>query len=331
MPKITVIVPVYKVEQYIHRCVESILQQSFCDFDLVLVDDGSPDSCGVICDEYAGRDSRIHVIHQKNGGLSAARNTGIEWAFANSDSEWLSFIDSDDWVHKDYLSILLSAAKKNSVHFAACGSYPTAEFCEDKDVIHAEIQRMNAEDAFCDHHAKCMPAWGKIIKKDLFSDMCFPVGKLNEDAYITHLLLFSGEKVVVCAEKLYYYYSNPTSITRAKWSDRKLDGIEAHEQRLQFFKENHYQKAYRRELEIYIEELTVRIIHLLETRQSPDGHMDALRTMQSKLRFALQKARKEKAITTDRELMWSYLFAMRTDCLWKAAMVARAVYHKIKA
>ena len=92
---VSVIVPVYKVEKYIHRCVDSILAQSFRDFELILVDDGSPDNCGAICEEYAAKDSRIHVIHQANGGLSAARNTGIEWALAHSDSQWLTFIDRD--------------------------------------------------------------------------------------------------------------------------------------------------------------------------------------------------------------------------------------------
>jgi glycosyltransferase involved in cell wall biosynthesis len=87
MPKISVIVPVYKVEPYLHRCVDSILNQSYRDFELILVDDGSPDNCGAMCDEYAKTDSRIHVIHRENGGLSAARNTGIEWSFANSNSQ----------------------------------------------------------------------------------------------------------------------------------------------------------------------------------------------------------------------------------------------------
>lgn len=96
MSEITVVVPVYKVEQYLHRCIDSILVQTYRDFELILIDDGSPDSCGMICDEYAKSDSRIHVIHQENGGLSAARNAGIDWAFANSDSQWLTFIDSDD-------------------------------------------------------------------------------------------------------------------------------------------------------------------------------------------------------------------------------------------
>ena len=103
MPEISVIVPVYKVETFIHRCVDSILCQSFEDFELILVDDGSPDSCGDICEAYAAKDSRIHVIHQENGGLSAARNTGIDYVMEHSTSKWLAFVDSDDWLHPDFL------------------------------------------------------------------------------------------------------------------------------------------------------------------------------------------------------------------------------------
>ena len=118
MPEISVIVPVYKVEQFLHRCVESILRQSFYNFELILVDDGSPDSCGDICDAYAAKDNRIHVIHQKNGGLSAARNSGIDYVMAHSDSHWLAFVDSDDWVHPDFLKILYSTAKSVPAAFS---------------------------------------------------------------------------------------------------------------------------------------------------------------------------------------------------------------------
>ena len=103
MALISVVVPVYNVEKYIHQCIDSILSQTFTDLELILVDDGSPDRCPQICDRYAEQDQRIHVIHQKNGGLSAARNAGIDWAFANSDSQWITFVDSDDWVHPELL------------------------------------------------------------------------------------------------------------------------------------------------------------------------------------------------------------------------------------
>jgi len=118
MSNISVVIPVYNVESYINRCVDSLLDQSFTDFDLVLVDDGSLDNSGAICDEYEKKDKRICVIHKANWGLSDARNVGIEWALTNSNSEWITFIDSDDWVHPDYLRYLYRAVCENDVELS---------------------------------------------------------------------------------------------------------------------------------------------------------------------------------------------------------------------
>ena len=114
MSRISIIVPVYRVEPYLDRCVKSILCQTFEDFDLVLVDDGSPDRCGAICDAYAAADTRVHVIHQQNGGVSAARNSGIDWSFESSDSGLLTFIDSDDYVKPTMLKTLFDALMENN-------------------------------------------------------------------------------------------------------------------------------------------------------------------------------------------------------------------------
>ena len=120
MPKISVIVPVYKVEPFLSECVNSVLEQSFRDFDLILVDDGSPDSCPQICDAYAQKDERVHVIHKENGGLSSARNAGIDLAMEHSSSEWLAFVDSDDYLHKNYLSAMYQAAKEHDADLVVC-------------------------------------------------------------------------------------------------------------------------------------------------------------------------------------------------------------------
>ena len=122
--KISVVVPIYKVEKYLRECVDTITGQTYSNLEIILVDDGSPDNCPAICDEYAKNDGRIRVIHQKNGGLSAARNTGIDWVFKNSDSMWFSFIDSDDWVHPQYLELLLEANNKYSTKIYIPGCFP---------------------------------------------------------------------------------------------------------------------------------------------------------------------------------------------------------------
>lgn len=330
MAKISVVVPVYKVEPYLHRCVDSILGQSFQDFDLILVDDGSPDRCGAICDEYAAGDSRIHVIHRENGGLSAARNSGIDWAFANSDSQWFAFIDSDDWVHRDFLSLLLGAAEEHGASMSVCGLYWTDRDCGDPVLKDPEAVPMEPEQAFVEHHEKCISACSKIFKKDLFAQIRFPEGRLYEDAFVTHKLLFHAGRVTVFRESLYYYYSNPGSITRARWSDRKLDSIEAHELRLQYFAQHGYQRALRREKEIYVEELMDKTRHLLDTRENRQDHQDTLRTLQGKLRAALAEAREEGLVPFNRENLWCYLYAMKSDGVWKAARAAQRFYHKLK-
>ena len=159
MHKISVIVPVYKVEKYLRRCIDSILNQTFNDFELILVDDGSPDNCGKMCDEYAKSDNRVTVIHRKNGGLSAARNSGIEWAFNNSDSEWITFIDSEDWVHADYLKILLDYAQKFNTEVSICDFLRTSDYIAD-DVLKEKLKvhKYSSEDFFVNRNLNAVVA-----------------------------------------------------------------------------------------------------------------------------------------------------------------------------
>ena len=121
MPQISVIVPVYRAEKFLHRCVDSVLGQTFRDFELILLDDGSPDGSGAICDAYAARDSRVRAIHQKNAGVCAARNTCLDWVLSNSDSQWIFFIDNDDWMHPETLERLHRAALEQGTKIAVCG------------------------------------------------------------------------------------------------------------------------------------------------------------------------------------------------------------------
>ena len=182
---ISVIVPIYKVEKYLHRCIDSVLAQTFTDFELILVDDGSPDNCGKICDEYAEKDNRIHVIHKENGGLSDARNAGIDWAFANSDSEWITFIDSDDWIHPKYLETLYNAVKETGCEISICGYEETTGDSPKVDDINLQAVIVSTEDFFCEHNVNAVVAWGKLYKKELFREIRYPVGKLHEDEFNT--------------------------------------------------------------------------------------------------------------------------------------------------
>ena len=127
MSVISIIVPVYKVEKYLSRCIDSILSQTFKDFELILVNDGSPDNSGDICNKYAEKDKRVIVLNQANGGLSSARNAGLNWLYDNSDSQWITFVDSDDWIHPNYLEFLYNGAVNRRGKISICEFVRTNE------------------------------------------------------------------------------------------------------------------------------------------------------------------------------------------------------------
>lgn len=238
MAEISVIVPVYKVEPYIHRCLDSILAQTYDDFELILVDDGSPDNCGAICDAYAEKDSRIHVIHQKNGGLSAARNTGIDWVLANSDSGWITFIDSDDWIHPDMIAALYRAATENGVKVSMCGFANT--YGETPEVPQNDYEvKLYAPDDFL-----TSVAWAKLYHKSCFETVRYPVGKLHEDEYTTYRILFQLDRFAVLDIPFYFYFQNQNGIMRSVWTPRRLDAVQARKEQTDFFKKNGFERAY---------------------------------------------------------------------------------------
>lgn len=252
MPQISVIVPVYKVEQYLRRCVDSILAQSFADFELILVDDGSPDNSGAICDEYAQKDTRISVIHQENGGLSAARNAGIDWAFANSDSQWLTFIDSDDWIHPEYLKALLDAAVESRVSISACDFEITTG---DNPVISPEqfeTMLWTPENFFVDHNVTATIACAKLYRKECFQTIRYPVGKIHEDEFTTYKILFAQSSVVYSPAPLYCYFTNTGSITQSGQSRYLEDKYIPIEEQIAYFQDHGFTAACRSRIRLYM-------------------------------------------------------------------------------
>ena len=270
MPTISVIVPVYKVEKYIHRCVDSILGQTYADFELILVDDGSPDNCGAICDEYAVKDSRVVVIHQENGGLSAARNAGIDWAFANSDSQWLTFIDSDDWVHPEYLQRLLDAALENNTSVSICGYAQTDG--ADPEILTESLEPVlwNTEEFFVKHNVNATVAWGKLYRKECFRSIRYPLGKLHEDEFTTYKILFTFESVAAIAAPLYAYYTNPDSITKSGQSRFREDRFLCVEEQIAYFRENNYSTACRNRIRAYLNMVQNQIDKLTADSSNPE-------------------------------------------------------------
>ena len=177
---ISVIVPIYKVEKYLHKCIDSILAQTYTNLEIILVDDGSPDNCGKICDEYAAKDSRIKVIHQPNGGLSAARNAGLDIATG----DYIGFVDSDDYIAPDMYEKLYNALVKNDADMAICdyqrfgNELPYDEMSLTTEVI-TGLQAMEKQNTVI--NCSFVVAWSKLYKSFIFSNVRFPVGKINED------------------------------------------------------------------------------------------------------------------------------------------------------
>lgn len=232
-PLISIIVPIYNVELYLRRCLDSVLNQTYTNLEIILVDDGSPDGCPQICDEYAVKDKRIIVIHKENGGLSAARNAGLDIC----KGEYISFIDSDDWVSEKYIETLFNISTKENADIAI-GEYISTSGNILKEQNSIFTKAFSSKEAlfrlFSKNNTTYTISCAKLYKRELFSSLRFPIGKYHEDEFTTYILFYNSKKIVYTSEILYYYYQRAGSIvsTRHPW-----DVLEFLEQRYIFFKE----------------------------------------------------------------------------------------------
>jgi len=250
MAKICVMVPIYKVEPYLRRCIDSILAQTFTDFEVILIDDGSPDNCPKICDEYKEKDSRIHVIHQKNKGIASTRNEGINYALNHTDCEWLTFIDSDDWVEKIYLEAMYDACISNGtdlsvLRFRTVWDYdipPVNEY--KKNVMVYDIRTAFNYFFFDRYEISLTYSWGKLYNRKLFSEFRYPDGKIYEDLGSTYKILFLADKISFIDEIGYNYFQSTNSITRSKWNVKNADAFSYNKEVFAFFKKQKAIYAY---------------------------------------------------------------------------------------
>ena len=308
--------------------LRSILEQTFSDFELILVDDGSPDNCGAICDEYARKDSRIHVIHQENGGLSAARNTGIEWVFANSGSEWLTFIDSDDWVHKEYLSVLYNAASMGNCTLSACGIFRTSDM--EMPVFSEEATDcVEADDFYCGDIPGILPmvAVAKLYRRELFLNLRYPVGKLHEDEFTTYRAVYDAKNIAVSKALLYAYFQNPEGIMRSRWNPQKMEGIRAMEEQMAFAQKMNKTRLLE---QASLTRCWLVLQQLREVRDLTEMDETARRCreeLQEHLRIILKDKRNRKRYPFIVENIWIYEEAYPRFPLWK---IMHAVYGAVK-
>lgn len=237
MPRLSVIVPVYKVEKYIHKCVDSILNQTFTDFELILVDDGSPDNCGKICDEYAEKDSRVRVIHKENGGLSDARNFGIDVA----KGEIIGFVDSDDIIDTNMYGDMIGYMDEHDLDVV----------CADTYVVRGERKKFNprydTDKIFMRDEAineilngtLDNSAVNKIYKRSIMGDVRYPKGRVYEDVATTYKYIFQARRVGYICKPYYYYFKRGGSIVSSSFNSKsRYDCFKGYKERLAFAVDN---------------------------------------------------------------------------------------------
>lgn len=236
---VSIIVPIYGVEEYLNKCIESIVNQTYKNIEIILVDDGSPDKCPEICDAFSQKDKRIKVIHKKNGGLSDARNVGIDHA----NGEYFVFVDSDDWIEDTMVEHLLSACKKYDVELVTCARYITDGRSTSMVVFDGPERVYTVEKALNEilsGRAMDVAAWDKIYARNLFAEIRFPVGENNEDNAIFYKIIDLAGRVAHTGTAEYFYRNRPGSITKLKYSINDRQVIEKNLNSIEVFLEQKY-------------------------------------------------------------------------------------------
>lgn len=235
---ISVIVPVYKVEAYLDRCVESIVNQTYRNLEIILVDDGSPDNCGAKCDAWAEKDSRIKVIHKENGGGAAARNVGLDCATG----EYIGFVDSDDYIRPEMYERLLETLLESGSDIAECGYDIVTSNVAEQTECNQQGVILNTEAALCanieDRICRQL-VWNKLYCRFVVDNVRFTEGKFIDDEFFTYKALGNAKKVAIIFDHLYCYRQQQGSAMHQAYSLKRLDALEAKQLRLEYLKE-HY-------------------------------------------------------------------------------------------
>lgn len=236
---VSVIVPIYNVEDYLPKCIDSIICQTYKNIEIILVDDGSPDSCGQICENYKKTDSRIKVIHKENGGLSDARNAGI----CRAKGSYYVFIDSDDYIHERMIETLVEGVVSTGADIAVC-SFKNVKEDEIIDIhsgINTGSYKLISEDIdrlsyfYGDKYTEFTVAWNKIYPASFFKEIKYPKGKIHEDEFTTYKLLELAKKIAYIDVPLYYYVSRSSSIMGEEFSLKRLHRLDAISERMDHY------------------------------------------------------------------------------------------------
>ena len=260
MSKVSVIVPIYNVEKYLEECINSIINQSIKDIEIILVNDGSTDNSVNILRKFT-YDKRIKIINKVNEGLSSARNVGL----LNATAKYVIFVDSDDIINVKMIEKLYNTAIEYECDIVQC-FYERFDNIENLNNKQNEDNKIENSLEILDNlqylnrlydcnYINTVVTWNKIYKKELFEDIKFPFGKLHEDEFVTYKLIYNSKKIGVINEKLYYYRTNQNSIVRRGYNVKRLDALVAFEERIDFFNEKHLWKLKKLTIEKYLQNI----------------------------------------------------------------------------
>lgn len=248
---ISIVVPIYNVEKYLPKCIESILNQTYKNFELILVDDGSKDNCGNICDEYAQKDNRIVVIHKENGGLSSARNAGIDIA----KGKYIGFVDSDDWIHSEMYEKLVYLMESREADIAQCefinAPSEDVKIEPEKEEIKTFTNIEGLNNLYNNMYVSTVVAWNKLYKISLFKEIRYPNGKIHEDEGTTYKLIFNAKRIVYTNQKYYYYRQTPNSITNAAFNKKRLNILDVFDEKIEYMRNINNDDLYAKTLKWY--------------------------------------------------------------------------------
>ena len=327
MPRISVIVPVYNVEKYLHRCINSILSQSFKDFELILVDDGSTDNSGIICDEYKKKDNRIVVFHQSNQGQGKARNVALDWIFNSSDSEWISFIDSDDYIHPQMFEFLMSFRNLKNADILLFGYVEGTEDCFDWNVLNTNISIECGNDflrkCIVNNINRCWILCDKLFRRDCLKNIRLPEGRIHEDNATVYKLLYQANTVVINDSVLYYYYTNPDSTMNKEFSLKRLDWLIVMEEMLDYFKDKKEPEIFDWVNRFYLESL----LNSYNRMRKHFPESPEIKRIKDKIirQYKSEKQRIKISITTH-PYLFNTIWPVRSKIYWKY----RGVRNKLK-
>lgn len=314
---ISIVVPIYNVEQYLSQCIDSILEQSYRNIDIILVDDGSPDGCPGICDSYAEKDNRVRVIHQDNSGLSAARNVGLEVAKGS----YITFIDSDDYIGKHFVERLYDVIRRMDADIGIC-DYLKVNGNDGKEKEAVSFYSYSNRECIKNMyhptlHGMEFIACAKMYRTELFkiNDILYPAGKIYEDIFTTFKLLFYAKKIVFFDAVLYFYRQHTQSIMMRRFSLKHLQSLEATKEACSFFLVRNESILFNMALNAHLRQYVRLYYELVKNRHNIDDYKRVRERFMVQYRGDVNEYKKKMNLPLKNKVMyWS--FYVLPSALW---------------